>query len=125
MVIGTLTSGAEQEYLMIAKTRLPINEKLASDVKDFNNKEKTLYNLLDNSSVQEKQLAESEYKDALYKFAPMPSDKDIAHKGLVSTVDRFFSKSTAPFYGMLLAIVIIILIVLNWSWIVGLFNCKG
>lgn len=39
MVIGTLTSGAEQEYLMIAKTRLPINEKLASDVKDFNNKD--------------------------------------------------------------------------------------
>ena len=39
MIIGTLTSGAEQEYLMIAKTRLPINEKLASDVKDFNNKD--------------------------------------------------------------------------------------
>ena len=93
--------------------------------KDFINKAKTLYNLSDNSSVQEKQLAESEYKDALYKFAPIPSDKDVFHKGLVSTVDRLFSKSTAPFYGMLIAIVIIILIVLNWSWIVGLFNCKG
>lgn len=93
--------------------------------KDFINKAKTLYNLSEKYSVQEKQLAESEYKDALYKFAPLISDKNITPKGFVSTADRCFSKSTAPFYGMLIAIVIIILIVLNWSYIVELFNCKG
>lgn len=41
MVIGTHTSNTEQEYLMIAKTRLPISEKQlsSSDIKDYNNKD--------------------------------------------------------------------------------------
>lgn len=93
--------------------------------KDFLNKAKTLYSITEETSIQAKRLAESEYKDALYKFAPLSSNKDVSPKGLVSTVDRFFSKSTAPFYGMLIASVIIILIALNWSVIIGLFNCKG
>ena len=39
MVIGTMTSGAEPDYLMIAKARLPVTELSFSEPKDYNNKD--------------------------------------------------------------------------------------
>ncbi len=41
---------------------------------------------------------EQDYKDALFNFKPLMVKEDDKDKGLVANYDRWFSKSTAPFY---------------------------
>lgn len=48
MVIGTITSGNEQDYLIIAKARLPVNEEVMSDVKETNKDLITAFSKLEN-----------------------------------------------------------------------------
>ena len=41
---------------------------------------------------------EQEYKEAIFNFKPLMVKEEDKAKGLVATNDRWFSKSTAPFY---------------------------
>ena len=64
------------------------------------------------------------YEDALYDFKPyMIKKKDLTdemkQQGLVATDDRWFTKSVIPFYGVTLAAVVIVYVVLNWDKICG------
>ena len=45
-------------------------------------------------------------------------------KGIVSTTDRFFSKSIAPFYGSIAICVLVVLLVLNWELLLQLLCCS-
>ncbi|MBQ0087926.1 MAG: hypothetical protein KBT27_01165 [Prevotellaceae bacterium] len=65
------------------------------------------------------------YAKALFNFAPLKLKDDDKDAGLVSTNDRMFSESTAPFYCSIVVVVLVISIVLNWDFIVGLFACKA
>ena len=59
-----------------------------------------------------------EYKNAIYNFAPMPIttlSEEQKKNGYVKTSDRAFSKSILPFYIWMIAAIIIISIVLNWT----------
>ena len=65
------------------------------------------------------------YKNAIYDFAPMPINtltKEQEEKGFVKTSNRAFSKSILPFYLWMIAAVVIISIVLNWTSILRLFS---
>lgn len=66
-------------------------------------------------------------EDALFNFQPYMVKKnnlseEDKQNGLVATNDRWFSKSVAPFYGMMLVAVGIVSVVLNWGTIVGWFK---
>ena len=61
------------------------------------------------------------YLKALYNFAPLMMKEDDNENGLVATDDRAFSKSIAPFYLSIVAIVVIVAIVLNWDSIIAIF----
>lgn len=90
--------------------------------KDFLNKAKAFYALSSDGEDGSQQRVQDAYSEALYVFAPMSSKNDNTSTGIVSTVDRFFSKSTAPFYGSLLVCVVIILLVLNIECVAHLCN---
>lgn len=67
------------------------------------------------------------YKEALFNFKPlMIGKKDLTdeqkEQGLVATDDRRNTESVAPFYGLTLACVSIISVVLNWDVIMGWFG---
>lgn len=66
-----------------------------------------------------------DYSKALFNFKPLMLKEDDKDAGLVSTDDRAFSKSIAPFYCGIIGVVIIITVVLNWNLIIGLFSCKA
>ena len=64
------------------------------------------------------------HKKAMYIFSPMMISKeelteDQKNAGLVATDDRWFTKSTAPFYCITIVIILTICLVLNWSTIFG------
>lgn len=91
--------------------------------KDFLNKAKANYAITDDLEVEVRKSIQNAYLEALYVFAPMPIKKSDLSKGFVSTVDRFFSKSTAPFYGTLLACVMLVLILANCECIEHILKC--
>lgn len=83
------------------------------------NRETVFMNILRNGSMEG-------YGDALYDFKPhMIKQKDLTdemkNQGLVATNDRWLTKSVIPFYGMTLAAVVIVYVVLNWDKICGWF----
>ena len=64
------------------------------------------------------------YKEALFNFKPLMIGKqeltdEQKEQGLVATDDRWFTESVKPFYGLTLACVMIISVVLNWDVIMG------
>lgn len=66
------------------------------------------------------------YERMLFDFKPLMIRKkelteEQMRQGLVATDDRWFTKSVIPFYGVTLAAVVIVSVVLNWDKIVGLF----
>lgn len=70
------------------------------------------------------------YKEALFNFKPlMIGKKELTDEqkgqGLVATDDRWFTESVKPFYGLTLACVMIISVVLNWDVIKGWIGWIG
>ena len=64
------------------------------------------------------------YGHALFDLKPyMVKKKDLTdemkRQGLVATNDRWLTKSVIPFYGMTLAVVVIVYVVLNWETVKG------
>ena len=64
------------------------------------------------------------YEEALFNFKPLMIGKqeltdEQKEQGLVATDDRWFTESVKPFYGLTLACVMIISVVLNWDVIMG------
>lgn len=64
------------------------------------------------------------YEEALFNFKPLMIGKkkltdEQKEQGLVATDDRWFTESVIPFYGLTLACVMIISVVLNWDVITG------
>lgn len=64
------------------------------------------------------------YKEALFNFKPLMIGKknltdEQKEQGLVATDDRWLTESVKPFYGLTLACVMIISVVLNWDVIMG------
>ena len=67
------------------------------------------------------------YQEALFNFTPLMIGKnklkeEQKKQGLVATDDRRFSESVLPFYGLTLACVLIISVVLNRAVIMGWFG---
>ncbi|MBQ8422410.1 MAG: hypothetical protein IJX11_09145 [Bacteroidales bacterium] len=89
--------------------------------KDFLNKAKELLSL--NTNAADEQVID-DYNKALFQFAPLVSVEEDKTKGIVSTTDRFFSKSIAPFYGSIAICVLVVLLVLNWELLLQLLCCS-
>lgn len=64
-----------------------------------------------------------DYNKALFNFNPLPKSEDDKDKGFVATNDRWLSSSIAPFYCILLAIILLITFALNWA-IISSFICN-
>lgn len=79
------------------------------------NREREFLNILGNG-------IEDEYKKALFCFKPMMLPSDDKEKGFVSTKNCFISKSTAPFYGITIGVVILINIIQNYDLISKIIN---
>ena len=62
-----------------------------------------------------KRLADNncEYEKALYNFKPLMVKQDDKEQGFVATNDRWFSKSTAPFYCIAIVAVLIVTFLLK------------
>lgn len=68
----------------------------------------------------------SVYETVLFNLKPLMIDeKDLTDEqkqaGIVATDDRWFSKSTAPFYLTPIIVIVVMTIVINWSIIIGWF----
>lgn len=69
------------------------------------------------------------YKKALFNFAPLMIEskkltKEQKETGLVATNDRWFSKSVVWFYIAPIIVIVVMMIVTNWSTIIGWFGCN-
>lgn len=87
------------------------------------NRETFFLNMLRNGQMED-------YEKALFNFKPlMIGNKELTDEqkgqGLVATDDRWFTESVKPFYGLTLACVMIISVVLNWDVIMGWFRWIG
>lgn len=56
-----------------------------------------------------------DYKKALYDFSTLTKDEDDSENGYVKTKGCWLSKSVFHFYASLLVVVILVILVLNWS----------
>ena len=65
---------------------------------------------------------ETDYRKALYKFAPLEQDKNDSGKGMVSTKMVATTKSVMFFYLPLLLVAILVAIILNFSFIQEVIN---
>lgn len=87
------------------------------------NRETIFLNMFRNDQMED-------YKEALFNFKPLMIGKkeltdEQKEQGLVATDDRWFTESVKPFYGLTLACVMIISVVLNWDEIMGWIRWIG